>query len=142
MPMILTNYVIQKQNANFIQVDAAGRKRHGLLSFFSFSLSFSPTESAANETDELVLGRLSWLQVYRPLLWADHLVHPQPYRLLKPFSKLATIPENARNLGMELGSGSVLGSLLAGGLPPSHLPLNTGPHRRLSTLNTRLGEHS
>ena len=33
--MILTNYVIQKQNANFIQVDAAGNKRHGPLSFFS-----------------------------------------------------------------------------------------------------------
>ena len=39
---------------------------------------------------------------------------------------------------MELGSGSVLGSLLAGGLPPSHLPLNAGPHRRLSTLNASL----
>ena len=39
---------------------------------------------------------------------------------------------------MELGSGSVLGSLLAGGLPPSHLPLNAGPHRRVSTLNASL----
>ena len=35
VPVILTNYVIQKQNANFIQVDAAGNKRHGPLSFFS-----------------------------------------------------------------------------------------------------------
>ena len=49
---------------------------------FPLSLSFSPTESAAYETDDLVLGRLSWLQFYRPLPWG------------RPPSSLPTLPSN------------------------------------------------